>query len=459
MTQPSEDEQRRMVAFWRSAYHPSSELGEKANAFAALKRMQADLKLSDVELAFICESTITADAAPRGEPPDLLCQILGLFEGLHIILATLAREIAVALWAAHTHVFERFLHTPRLLAQSSEPECGKTTLFMCLEQLVHNGEYSDDFTPATIYHQLNEQPDTCLLLDEIDNSSLWDSDPLLRKVFNAGHRRGGNVRRLIKGEIVRLPCFAPLALASISKYRFPAPLWSRSIVIDMEKRAEGLDEIWPGDNRCALVRAGMSEFAANFQIPLNVKIPFSGRARNNWEPLIAVATTLGYPETGRAVALEIHRSAMADDPVTRVFRDIHQVFEGRKIDRVWTDPELLSALRKEFGWDEFWGLSGDEDPHKLTRGELYRLLKTKGIRSQSVFKEVAGRRVSKKGFLREQFEPVWCQLFPGTPAQPSNIIRLTRHKKRHSAGTGGSDVDDDIGRDIGDDALNEGEGS
>jgi hypothetical protein len=145
--------------------------------------------------------------------------------------------------------------------------------------------------------------------------------------------------------------------------------------------------------------------------------------------------------------------------VTRVFRDIHQVFEGRKIDRVWTDPELLSALRKEFGWDEFWGLSGDEDPHKLTRGELYRLLKTKGIRSQSVFKEVAGRRVSKKGFLREQFEHVWRQLFPGTPAQPSNIIRLTRHKKRHSAGTGGSDVDDDIGRDIGDHALNEGEGS
>ncbi|MHB1973792.1 MAG: hypothetical protein ACYCR4_05820 [Acidimicrobiales bacterium] len=35
---------------------------------------------------------------------------------------------AVVLWAAHTHVYEEFDTTPRLLVVSPTPECGKTTV-------------------------------------------------------------------------------------------------------------------------------------------------------------------------------------------------------------------------------------------------------------------------------------------------------------------------------------------
>jgi hypothetical protein len=149
--------------------------------------------------------------------------------------------------------------------------------------------------------------------------------------------------------------------------------------------------------------------------------------------------------------------------VVRVFGDSRQIFERRGIDRIWTDPEFLPALHEleNAGWDEFWGLDGDLDPHKLTRSELYRMLRTKGVRSRTVWKRIGGERVSDKGFLREQFDPVWRQLFPGTAAQSSKIIALPRHRKRRSGGTGGGgagtegDTVNDIGIDIGDGAEGE----
>jgi hypothetical protein len=107
----------------------------------------------------------------------------------------------------------------------------------------------------------------------------------------------------------------------------------------------------------------------------------------------------------------------------------------------------LSALHALEGadWSEFWGLSGDEDPHPLTRAELYRTLKTKKIHSQTIWKRVAGQRVSNKGFLREQLEAAWRELFPSTPAQPNKIIALDWHGKLHSAGTVGDNTGADIG--------------
>ena len=444
MTQLSDSEHKRMVDLWRVAYNPSSELGEKNNAFAALKGLQRDLALrgpvlSDADIAFICEATINADSAPSEEPPDALRQIIGLFDELHIIFPSRAHALVVALWILHTWVFEMFLHSPRLLVQSSEPECGKTTLFMCLEQLVRNGDYSDDFTPATLYRQLRNHPDTTFLFDEVDNSSLWAPDRLLRKVANAGHRQGGNVRRVIDNDIIRLPCFAPLAMAGIAKLKFPAPLLTRSIVVDLEQRLEeGRDEIEPDNPKCANARIAIADWASTFQRRQNVRVPFSGRAGNNWRVHVEIAESLGYGETARAVARAIHRPE--DNPVVVLLSDIRKVFEGRKIDRVWTEVDLLPALR-EFGWDEFWGLSDDEDPHPLTRAELYRLLKPKKIRSQPVWKRVGGQRVCNKGFVRAQFEAIWRELFPGTASQFNKIIALPRHGRRHSGGTGGDDID------------------
>jgi len=359
--------------------------------------------------------------------------VLHLFEANHVVL-TIEQTITDALWILHTYVFDQFLHTPRLLLRSTEPECGKTTLLSLMARLVDNEFTTSNTSAAVLYYQLRDHPHTTLLIDEVEHSSLWTHDPLLLSVFDAGHRRGGCVTRVLNGKVVRFPVFAPLALAAVPKKRFAPQLLSRAIPIDMVKYPEGKDELLPDDPQFAAVRGLICEWASAFKRPQACKTPFTGRARDNWQPLIEIAQVLGYGATARAAAFALHRPS--DDPVILLLFDIHRVFEQRGTDRIWT-PELLKALHQlpDAKWDEFAGIEENQNPHELTRAELYWLLGTKRIYSRSVWKTTGRERECNKGFLREQFEPLWHGLFGDTPAQRSKIIRLPRHNQRHAGGT------------------------
>jgi hypothetical protein len=407
----------------------SSNLSEKANAFAALKRLQCQFDLSDVELTFIAEywqhepTNLRARSERRDNP---LESIMALLAASRIILGPLEQEITVSLWALHTYIYRAFAHTPRLLIRSTEPGCGKTTLLSFLERIVHCGYKSDHVTPAVIYHRLKDLQ-TTFLLDEMENSKLWDNNRLLLNVFDSGHRYDGKVSRVVKNQVVEYPTYAPLSLALIVGKRLAPQLLSRSIVIDMEAHSEGLDQLIAHD-RPELTQARYSflSWAENFQRPKTSNLGIlTGRTADNFRTLIEVADDLGYGDTARAAALALHRPH--ENPVNALVSNIHRVFEGS--DRFWTE-ELLSALHQleDASWDEFWGLDGTKDPHKLRRGELYQMLRAKRIYSKSVQKVVDSRRISRKGFMREQFGRVWDDQFTGTSAQPKKIIRLAWHK-------------------------------
>ena len=87
----SESDCKRISSLWALAYG-SSNRNESANAFAALKRQQADLALSDTELAFIGESRINSDGT-SDRPLDVLLLILRLFDENHIIFSSFERVI------------------------------------------------------------------------------------------------------------------------------------------------------------------------------------------------------------------------------------------------------------------------------------------------------------------------------------------------------------------------------
>ena len=53
-----------------------------------------------------------------------------------------AERTAVVLWIAHTYVYDRFKHTPRLLVTSAGPAMGKTELLRLVADLSHGGERS-----------------------------------------------------------------------------------------------------------------------------------------------------------------------------------------------------------------------------------------------------------------------------------------------------------------------------
>jgi len=71
----------------------------------------------------------------------------------------------------------------------------------------------------------------------------------------------------------------------------------------------------------------------------------------------------------------------------------------------------------------------------LTTSALYERLWKRSIEYRTVWKPGAGaKRQSNKGFMREQFVPVWRELLGHSETQSSKIIRLPRHK----LGTGGT---------------------
>jgi hypothetical protein len=411
-------------------------------AFAALKRLQAEHGLSDTMVAYIGES--------HNKPADdanVLDVVLKTITSSKIVIS-FEQALTVALWILHTYVYHYFLHTARLLVQSYEPGCGKTALAFLVRALACNPFYSSSASPASIYYRLHKCQHTTMMIDEIEHSALWDRSKLLLNLFDAGHREGGCLTRVVKGEVVEFPCFAPLMLMAVRQQPFAPQLLSRSILIHMEKHAEGQDEIRSDDPRFAPVRAALLHWSADFQRPENCELPreLVGReGADNWRPLIEIADTLGYSATARAVALAMQQPAK--DPVMLLLWDIRRVFElpghaGYATDErgratgLWTE-DLLTALHRlsDAHWDEY-GLDEGVAPRKFGRKDLLRLLHIKHVRTRDVWKRIDGKRVSRKGFYRKDLEPVWHALFGDTPTQPSKIIPLPRHSHRHGGDTG-----------------------
>jgi Protein of unknown function (DUF3631) len=426
-----------LIAKLWATYRGSTFAGESASAFAALKRLQSEHELSDVEVAFIAELHMKEED-PERQAPDLVQLLLHFFEASHIVLP-LPVAITVALWVLHAHVFNQFLHTPRLLLRSYEPATGKTTLLNCLKGLIPDSVVTSNTSAPALYRRLLEFPQTKFLIDEVESGMLHERGSVLVAFIDAGHRQGGTLSRFIGKEWVDFPCFCPLVLALYSKPQdrrpIPDQVLSRTIVCDMVRSVEGLDELWPDDPRFSALRGLISEWATTFKRPENFKINsriLTGRSINNWQPLLEIAETLGYGGTTAAVAEAIERTTA--NPIVELFWDLLKLFDQSRVDRFWTG-ELLEALHQLEGshWDEFLGIDSNLPPHKLTVAELYAMFRAKRIRSTNIQKNIGKQRRSAKGFYKRQFEPVWTNLFPDTPTQLSKIIALPRHSKRHSS--------------------------
>ena len=178
-------------------------------------------------------TTREAEGQPRGKQAKLLELVRFILE---LFIDMKPHEyIAAALWVLHTHIFQRFVVSPRLAFTSPVNGCGKTTALAVIEQLAFRPERMDNATPAVIYHLIDQLSGT-LLIDEADNLGLRENG-ILRGVLNSGHRKGGNIRRVIKGAPKRFSTFAPMAIAAIGS--LPVPLMRRSIIIHMEKAVGG----------------------------------------------------------------------------------------------------------------------------------------------------------------------------------------------------------------------------
>ena len=129
--------------------------------------------------------------------------------------------LAVALWVAHTYIFDRYAVTPRLAVVSPVRGCGKSTLLDLLDGVCQHGRKYDSVSAPALFRMIEPTRPT-LLLDEVDTHNL-NSQGTLRAVLNGGHSAWGPDRS-IRARYVR-----------------PA---RASRVLDV--RARGAGHHWPG---------------------------------------------------------------------------------------------------------------------------------------------------------------------------------------------------------------------
>jgi hypothetical protein len=339
--------------------------------------------------------------------------------------------VAVSLWIAHTFVYQRFTVTPRLMVTSPVRGCGKTTLLDLLEAMCVHPLKSDSITAASIYHAVDREHPT-LLIDEADNLGLAFNGAL-RAVLNSGHRRGGKVTRYHGGQARSLSTFAPVAVAAIGM--LPLPVMHRSIVIHMARR-DGRRKLTRLDKDDADTRADLNiayrmmlRWAKDAEIASDPPMPASLRDRqaDNWRPLIAVADAFGadWAMRARDAAVSWTSQHQDEDAAVVLLRDIRNIFDGRGIDRL-PSKTIVDHLNgaDDALWSEWRGINGNQQPRKLSQGELAKLLEPFQIRPRiiRIFAAASGKP-TLKGYYRAQFEAAWCSYCKDdvTPSQLKNI--------------------------------------
>jgi hypothetical protein len=371
--------------------------------------------------------TDTSTAAPH-KPPAVNVLDLVLFLIERHVAITSEERMVVALWMLHTYVFDHFDITPRLAVLSPASECGKTRLMALMKLLVNRPNYSDNVTPAVIYRELELRPGTTFLLDEADNQGLLN-DHVLRSVFNSGHGREGSIDRIVDGRPKKFRTFAPLAVAAIGT--LPQPLLSRAAAaINMQRFAPGeiqIQRLDDTDRSFPAAREEIKKWAAPCSLARDPEMPPSlrNRAADNWRVLFAIADDLGHGEAARCAAIKLCTNRRDEDPSVALLADIRTVFLARGMDRITSSALVEALLELEDGiWNEWGGPQDDCPPHKLTQGELARMLKRFHIRPSTVWplhRRPADK--SRRGYMRHQFEAAWRAYCPADTPTHSGKIR------------------------------------
>src|SRR6516165_3742488 len=239
-----------------------------------------------------------SDPRDAGSPPRSRVTVLDLVHAMaedYLVLSSPHEYVAYALWAVHTHVYELFEHTARLVLTPPTSGCGKSQGLKVLDRLVARPKKSDNFTAATIYDSANDRH--TVLVDEADNLD-FESKGAMRAVFNSGYDRSGTFSRGVGKHRREYRTFAPLAMASIGVLTppgtLPGPLMRRSIIILMQKRRPKRRFRAADTGDLDLVYQHIRMFAREATLNLDPELPSElehadPSLADNWRVLISIA--------------------------------------------------------------------------------------------------------------------------------------------------------------------------
>ncbi len=267
--------------------------------------------------------------------------------------------VAVALWAAHTHMCEHFHVSPRLALLSPEPGSGKTRVLEVLNLVVRSPMFAFGASVAAIFRSMAAGP-ISLLIDECDtvfgSARKNDAHEDLRALINVGYKRGAKVPRCVgpNHHVKQFDVFDPVALAGLG--HLPDTVLSRSLIIRMRRRAPK-EIVEPFRERVHAQeghvirerltgwseRVGAETGSAYPQLPEGV----TDRTGELWEPLLAIADQAGgsWPTRAREACIVFaNRNAQAMTLGVRLLGDIRTVFCDEE---VLSTADLLKRLTGE----------------------------------------------------------------------------------------------------------------
>lgn len=334
----------------------------------------------------------------------------------HVILPP-GGATALALWCAHTWVYERFEHTPRLAIRSPTKRCGKSTLLEVVEALVHRPMQSGSISASGAFRIVEAMAPLTLLLDETD-TFLRDNEEL-RGVLNSGFHRSGFVVRVVEREgehqPVQFATFAPVAFAGIGA--LPDTLEDRSVPIVLQRKGVGekVDRM-----RAPGARAKLAELAAKLarwsqdqgrELDRDPDMPeaLNDREQDISVPLLAIAQQAGaaWREKGQRALLELFSRRGAEGAAMEtgamLLADVRDLLNETGASQL-PSSELAEKLGKmeERPWPE-WRAGKTMSPAQLAAA-----LRPFGVRPANIRR---GMEVVK-GYRREMFADAWARYLP-----------------------------------------------
>lgn len=347
----------------------------------------------------------------------------------------------VALWVIHTHIFDAFTHTPRLLITAPDMECGKTVLMSHLVgNMVNRPQIVEMMSPAPFFRLANAYQPT-FLIDEADVFLHNNRD--LTAVINNGWEPQGGVPRCIgdEYEVTIFETYCPVAMAGISlENKLPRPTLSRCLTVRLDRATKSEAELitrfdarkhqasvrevaqriarWTSDNREQL-----GTYDPNFS---NTAVH---RIADRWRPLQAIAEIAGGEWPSRGLRA-MHRLREASTPNTALtlLASVRDVMGSEE--RIST-AELVNRLcnMEDGAWCDF--NTGEVDPQKrsIQPRQIGSLLRDYGVRPKDIR---VGDGV-KKGYRSIDLEPVWERYVTG--GRTPSISATELHSRRGGGDT------------------------
>ncbi len=363
------------------------------------------------------------DPVPWSEPVNGAKLLDGITDvaRAHLVLPNGAAEL-LALWVLHAHAHDCFDISPVLAITSPTPECGKTTCLTLLGALVPRPCPASNITAAALFRAVEKWQPT-LLIDEAD-TFLKSSDEL-RGILNSGHQRSSAyVIRTVGDdhEPRQFRTWAPKAVALIGK--LPATLASRAIHIELRRKTacESVERLRSDrHDHLESLRRQAARWVADNAINLRAADPvtpeaLSGRAGDNWRPLIVIADLARgeWPMRARRIAQEL--GGRSEQPAgIMLLEDIRRVFIEDGSDQLFSKEMARKLSEME---DRPWPELHQGKP--ITAPQIAKLLQPFGIRPRTLRKGTD----TAKGYKLKDFGDAFMRYVPESSVTPSQVNEI-----------------------------------